>query len=169
MCAAIANCEQAGAGVADIDQIGLISSPQGVSFNPRKHRALLSSLYICTYPDTSQYGTWNRTRRLQVPPYVATENNVSRTQSRASPPDTLILNMNDVENIINNQQGSSSDPSKKDDTLFGPGVGVISSGPNWAESSNQPSKDEISPEVLKSWLAKSKDASYSVRFCFLST
>jgi hypothetical protein len=67
--------------------------------------------------------------------------------------------MNDVDNIIgpSNRPSAGSEAVKKDDTLFGPGVGIISAGPTWANSSSTTTKDEISPDVLKSWLTKSKD------------
>jgi len=75
--------------------------------------------------------------------------------------DAIILNMNEVDGLINNtaRPAPAAEASKKDDTLFGPGVGIIPAGPGWAGSTASPSKDEISPEVIKSWMAKSKDVS----------
>lgn len=105
---------------------------------------------------TSQYGNPNRTRRLQVPPFVATEANVASTPSRIAAGDALILNMNEVDNLIGSSNRPPGEGSKKADTLFGPGVGVIPSGPNWTDSP-APRKDEISPDVVKAWVNKSKD------------
>jgi hypothetical protein len=47
---------------------------------------------------------------------------------------------------------------KKEDALFGPNIGVVSSGPAW--TNNKQKKvvaDELTPEVVKSWIAKSKE------------
>jgi hypothetical protein len=66
--------------------------------------------------------------------------------------------MNEMEDILNpsNRPAVVNDTGKKDDTLFGPGVGIIAAGPTWADSSST-LKDEISPDVIKSWISKSKD------------
>jgi len=49
-------------------------------------------------------------------------------------------------------------PPKKHDTLFGPNIGIVSSGPEWTEASRDKSLvDELTPEIVKSWVAKSKE------------
>ncbi|KAI0064400.1 hypothetical protein BV25DRAFT_1823394 [Artomyces pyxidatus] len=49
---------------------------------------------------------------------------------------------------------------KKQDTLFGPNIGIVSSGPKWADSDDEKrrsSVDELTPEIVKGWVAKSKE------------
>jgi hypothetical protein len=49
-------------------------------------------------------------------------------------------------------------PPKKHDTLFGPNIGIVSSGPEWAEiSQDKTLVDELTPEIVKGWVAKSKE------------
>jgi hypothetical protein len=49
-------------------------------------------------------------------------------------------------------------PSKKHDTLFGPNIGIVSSGPEWTEiSQDKTVVDELTPEIVKGWVAKSKE------------
>ena len=49
-------------------------------------------------------------------------------------------------------------PAKKHDTLFGPNIGIVSSGPDWTEASRDKSLvDELTPEIVKGWVAKSKE------------
>ncbi|KZS96254.1 hypothetical protein SISNIDRAFT_536575 [Sistotremastrum niveocremeum HHB9708] len=65
------------------------------------------------------------------------------------------------------QEASSSNGSNKakSQTLFGPGIGIMSSGPKWTESSSAGANakgkmgDELTPEVVKAWVAKSKETS----------
>jgi len=49
-------------------------------------------------------------------------------------------------------------PPKKHDTLFGPNIGIVSSGPEWTEiSQDKTLVDELTPEIVKGWVAKSKE------------
>ena len=49
-------------------------------------------------------------------------------------------------------------PPKKHDTLFGPNIGIVSSGPEWTEASRDKSLvDELTPDIVKGWVAKSKE------------
>ena len=53
-------------------------------------------------------------------------------------------------------------PEKKNnDTLFGPNIGVLGGGPDWTESGEK-SSDVLTPDIVKGWIAKSKEV--SVRF-----
>jgi hypothetical protein len=64
--------------------------------------------------------------------------------------------------------GDLSDKDKKQDTLFGPNIGVVTSGPTWTEVSakeKQPVTDQLTPEVVKGWIAKSKEVSMSISKC----
>ena len=52
-------------------------------------------------------------------------------------------------------------PEKKgNDTLFGPNIGVLGGGPAWTESSEK-SSDVLTPDIVKNWIAKSKEVSPS--------
>ena len=51
--------------------------------------------------------------------------------------------------------------SKGNDTLFGPNIGVLGGGPEWTESMEK-SADVHTPEIVKGWIAKSKEVSDSV-------
>ncbi|KAG6918363.1 hypothetical protein DXG01_015015 [Tephrocybe rancida] len=59
--------------------------------------------------------------------------------------------------------GGSTRPTKEKKTheaLFGPNIGVVSSGPAWtAASEKKVLTDELTPDVVTNWVAKSKDAS----------
>ncbi|PIL23552.1 hypothetical protein GSI_14865 [Ganoderma sinense ZZ0214-1] len=46
--------------------------------------------------------------------------------------------------------------SSKSDTLFGPNIGVLGGGPEWTESQEK-SSDVLTPEIVKGWIAKSKE------------
>ena len=49
-------------------------------------------------------------------------------------------------------------PPKKHDTLFGPNIGIVSSGPEWTEvSQDKTVVDELTPDIVKGWVAKSKE------------
>jgi hypothetical protein len=49
--------------------------------------------------------------------------------------------------------------AKEPETLFGPNIGVIPSGPAWTETAAKKisSDDELTLDVLKTWIAKSKE------------
>ena len=52
----------------------------------------------------------------------------------------------------------STKPPKKHDTLFGPNLGIVSCGPEWTETSQDKTViDELTPEIVKGWVAKSKE------------
>ena len=49
-------------------------------------------------------------------------------------------------------------PPKKHDTLFGPNIGIVCSGPEWTEASQDKTVvDELTPDIVKGWVAKSKE------------
>lgn len=71
--------------------------------------------------------------------------------------DTPTINM---ANLQDNEAAhkDTTRPSKKHDTLFGPNIGIVSSGPEWTEiSQDKTLVDELTPEIVKGWLAKSKE------------
>ena len=71
--------------------------------------------------------------------------------------DAVVIDMGD----IGNNDGAAA-KKKKVDTLFGPNIGVVASGPAWTEADEKDAKgavDELTSEVVKGWIAKSKEAS----------
>ncbi|KAF9652616.1 hypothetical protein BDM02DRAFT_3088932, partial [Thelephora ganbajun] len=109
-----------------------------------------------------QYATWNRTRSIHAPPYLA------RTDSRVSRAATAMSSLRqDVTTIntttLHDNETAPKDttkPPKKHDTLFGPNIGIVSSGPEWTETSQDKTVvDELTPEIVKGWVAKSKETS----------
>ncbi|EIM89208.1 uncharacterized protein STEHIDRAFT_145901 [Stereum hirsutum FP-91666 SS1] len=55
---------------------------------------------------------------------------------------------------------------KKTDTLFGPNIGIVSAGPDWAASeetlrgvgTGNAGKDELTPDIVKEWVERSKES-----------
>ncbi|KAG1736083.1 uncharacterized protein EDB91DRAFT_1142664 [Suillus paluster] len=102
----------------------------------------------------NQYSTWNRTRRLHATPFLArTDTHTSRTatsMARTNTQDAVIINMDD----------STSKKEKKQETLFGPNIGVVSSTPQWAQSMGQKvPADNVSSHIIQNWIARSKEPS----------
>lgn len=58
-------------------------------------------------------------------------------------------------------QTAAANGGKSNDTLFGPNIGVLGAGPKWTERTDK-SEDVLTPEVVKGWIAKSKEVSNSV-------
>jgi len=111
----------------------------------------------------SQYSTWNRTRRLSAAPYIATTENTNPSGRPATTPavarnnaaqGAVVIDMGDLNDITNK--------NKNQETLFGPNIGAVTSGPAWtetAEKEKKPITDQLTPEVVKGWIAKSKETS----------
>ncbi|KZT69966.1 hypothetical protein DAEQUDRAFT_689932 [Daedalea quercina L-15889] len=97
----------------------------------------------------SQYSTWNRTRRLHAQPYIArTDTNTSRAATEMAQ-QAVVVNMGEPSN-------PEASKDMKSDTLFGPNIGIVSGGPAWTER-HERSADELTPEVIKSWISRSKE------------
>ncbi|KAK1231435.1 hypothetical protein PQX77_005444 [Marasmius sp. AFHP31] len=65
-----------------------------------------------------------------------------------------------VENGNNNPQAKDGKDKKSPESLFGPNIGVISGGPAWTASTEKKMlKDELTMDVVKSWIEKSKEPS----------
>lgn len=45
------------------------------------------------------------------------------------------------------------------DTLFGPSIGVVAGGPDWTDSIDSEKDEELTPDIVKAWIAKSKEVS----------
>lgn len=68
--------------------------------------------------------------------------------------EAITINMADLTVSANAPAASK----KKQDTLFGPNIGIVARGPEWTES-REKVIDELTPEVVKAWIAKSKEVS----------
>ena len=71
--------------------------------------------------------------------------------------------LSDITGVRENETATkdSAKPSKKHDTLFGPNLGIVSSGPEWTEISQDKTViDELTPEIVKGWVAKSKEVQH---------
>ena len=68
--------------------------------------------------------------------------------------------LNDITGVRENETApkDATKPQKKHDTLFGPNIGIVSSGPEWTEiSQDKTVVDELTPEIVKGWVTKSKE------------
>lgn len=55
--------------------------------------------------------------------------------------------------------GVASENKSKLETLFGPALGAVQPAPDWTnvKTSAKEVADELTPEIVRSWIAKSKD------------
>lgn len=74
--------------------------------------------------------------------------------------------LSDITGVRENETATKdSKPPKKHDTLFGPNLGIVSSGPEWTETSQDKAViDELTSEIVKGWVAKSKEVSHGLVF-----
>ncbi|KAI0035826.1 hypothetical protein K488DRAFT_76391 [Vararia minispora EC-137] len=97
------------------------------------------------------HSAYARTRRIRAAPFLArTDTNVSRVA-------TAMANQPAPGDVVINMDPAVS--ADKQDTLFGPNVGIMSSGPKWTESLSEKkvALDELTPDVVKAWIDKSKE------------
>ncbi|KXN86687.1 hypothetical protein AN958_09774 [Leucoagaricus sp. SymC.cos] len=107
---------------------------------------------------SSQYSAWNRTRRLQQPQFLA------RTDTNTSRVATAMAQVPGATTGSANTDGAGSNPNKDkkaSDPLFGPNIGPCSVGPAWTTTASRKKliTDDLTPEVLTSWVEKSKQSS----------
>lgn len=88
-------------------------------------------------------------------PYLArTNTRISRqATTMAQQQDAIVINMGEL-NITPSDPSSSS--KKKQDTLFGPNIGIVAKGPEWTES-REKVIDELTPEIVRNWISRSKE------------
>ncbi|THH29743.1 hypothetical protein EUX98_g4426 [Antrodiella citrinella] len=76
----------------------------------------------------------------------------------------VVINLGDAtqnnSNNSSNTNSNSNDNKKKQDTLFGPNIGIVTGGPEWTDNAEE-TKDELTADVVKGWIAKSKEAAHS--------
>ncbi|KAF8814706.1 hypothetical protein BYT27DRAFT_7229273 [Phlegmacium glaucopus] len=97
------------------------------------------------------YSQQYRTRTITQTPYLA------RTGTNTSQVATAMAQQQ-------NAQTDNANPKAKDkkssDPLFGPSIGPVSSGPAWTMGSEKKVvTDELTPEIVNSWVEKSKEPS----------
>lgn len=80
----------------------------------------------------------------------------------------VVLNLGDLTGNSSNRGNNtnSNEPKKKQDTLFGPNIGIVTGGPDWTENPEKP-KDELTADVVKGWIAKSKEVRPGSSLCAL--
>ncbi|KAF8578966.1 hypothetical protein K439DRAFT_1395053 [Ramaria rubella] len=113
----------------------------------------------------NQYSSWNRTRRMQASPYLARQDTPATRLTRAATEgqgNDAVINMGDL--LPPQTDRTQNGDKKKQDTLFGPSIGIVSPGPEWADQKPEQSEkaqlqDVLTPELVKSWVEKSKEAS----------
>lgn len=100
---------------------------------------------------------------MHASPYLARpETQTSRLTRAASrtdgQPGDAVINMGD---LLPPPSANNSN-KKKQDTLFGPSIGVVNPGPEWTEQKPQQSEkaqlqDALTPELVRTWVEKSKE------------
>lgn len=99
-------------------------------------------------------------------------------RNNATAQEAVIIDMGDLRNMTNatiptndntSNTGNKDEKDKKSDTLFGPNIGILATGPAWTESGNTLADDKenekklavdpLTPEIVKGWIAKSKEVS----------
>src|SRR6266702_2020684 len=107
--------------------------------------------------DSQQYAAWNRTRRLRATPYLArTETNTSRRATAIS------TGLENPPSTTTGVEAVSTEPQteKRQETLFGPNIGIVSDGPTWAQSEDAKKgtpSDYLTPEIVRRWVETSKE------------
>jgi hypothetical protein len=72
---------------------------------------------------------------------------------------------------MNDIEANLSEPPKerKQETLFGPNIGIVGDGPAWAQSHDAKksvSSDFLTPEIVRRWVEMSKEVPFT--FCITS-
>ncbi|KAL4067084.1 hypothetical protein V8B97DRAFT_1979546 [Scleroderma yunnanense] len=71
--------------------------------------------------------------------------------ARSSTRDAVVVNMG--------SNGTIGRDKKQLETLFGPNIGVVNSAPSWAQPISKQTADRLSPEIIQTWIKKSKEPS----------
>ncbi|KAI1788674.1 hypothetical protein LXA43DRAFT_1024605 [Ganoderma leucocontextum] len=111
-----------------------------------------------------QYASWNRVRNIHQQPYIPRVNtNISRVATRMSmaSQNAVVIDMGTPAPAPAATPATTATSTPKgSDTLFGPNIGVLGGGPEWTESQEKTS-DVLTPDIVKGWIAKSKETHYS--------
>lgn len=74
----------------------------------------------------------------------------------------ILINMGNIGGDGATAQPNNAKDKKTQDALFGPSIGIVSSGPSWtAATEKKVLTDELTPDVVRSWIEKSKEVSWS--------
>ncbi|KAI0942089.1 hypothetical protein AcV7_002615 [Taiwanofungus camphoratus] len=100
----------------------------------------------------SAIASWCRhpTRRLHQQPFLARVDTTTSHRAAEMAQEAVVINMGDDNNLDN------ANKDKNSDTLFGPNIGIVSCGPAWTER-HEKTTDELTPEIVKSWISRSKE------------
>lgn len=97
---------------------------------------------------------------MQAPPFLARpETQTSRVTRAASRGDgDAVINMGD----LLPPPAAQTENKKKHDTLFGPSIGLVNGGPDWADQKPEQSEksqlqDVLTSELVNGWVEKSKE------------
>lgn len=64
----------------------------------------------------------------------------------------------DQDVVINMGDLTDKDVKKQQDPLFGPNIGVVSAGPEWADTNDKKAAiDQLTPDIVKAWIERSKE------------
>jgi hypothetical protein len=75
-----------------------------------------------------------------------------------TPAEAVVINMGDI--LADDPTLLNSIRPKKHETLFGPALGPVNNGPVWTNYGKvENTKDELTQETVKAWIAKSKEVS----------
>jgi hypothetical protein len=79
----------------------------------------------------------------------------------------LATGPSNVPPTTNGAEVNSSEPpkQKRQETLFGPNIGIISDGPAWAQSQDTKkttSSDYLTPEIVMRWVDASKEVLFTL-------
>lgn len=93
---------------------------------------------------------WNRTRQFAQATFFP------RTGTNASQPTTMAQQ----NQIAQPEEAAIGKDKKLNEPLFGPSIGSVSGGPAWTLSNEKKVlKDELTPDIVSSWIEKSKEVS----------
>ena len=70
--------------------------------------------------------------------------------------EAVVINMADLTISPTEAASAANQNKKKQDTLFGPNIGIVARGPEWTET-REKVIDELTPDIVRGWIAKSKE------------
>ncbi|EIN08449.1 hypothetical protein PUNSTDRAFT_52848 [Punctularia strigosozonata HHB-11173 SS5] len=104
----------------------------------------------------SQYLAWSRQRRGS--PGATTPRQQPGVQPHPTDVYDLVGQLNAQARAQDGAEAAKD--KKKQETLFGPNIGIVSSGPDWTCAKEKETKDELTLDTVKNWIVKSKEGSH---------
>lgn len=106
-------------------------------------------LIYLSIPDSQQYSSWNRNRRLRNSTQAANNNSQAAT----------VMAQQNQDAQADGDNGTGKD-KRSGEPLFGPSIGAVSNGPAWTLSSEKKVvTDELTQDIVNLWIEKSKEVS----------